>query len=249
MGGGGRRPCRAAALGAGARVAAHYLRMERQLLPPPAVEARGDDLDRAGRLGAPPDATVRRAHLGDQGGPRRRAGAGAARRRPLRSVQPGPRAASQDCRGRDRGARARLRTRAYVFNTLLQDKAIKDRLRQYPHWLASRNLERGLRPVGAGARRGGQVPLRAGPPLVRDHQGGCSASTGSPTTTARRRSRATTRRSSGSRARSRCWPHSSRSPIAPGIAKRRSSADRRAPHPGAKGGAFSASTVPSVHPT
>jgi oligoendopeptidase F len=33
-----------------------------------------------------------------------------------------------------------LRTRAYVFNTLLQDKAIKDRLRRYPHWLAARNL-------------------------------------------------------------------------------------------------------------
>ncbi|MDQ2700127.1 MAG: M3 family oligoendopeptidase [Actinomycetota bacterium] len=33
-----------------------------------------------------------------------------------------------------------LRTRAYVFNTLLQEKAIKDRLRKYPHWLATRNL-------------------------------------------------------------------------------------------------------------
>jgi oligoendopeptidase F len=33
-----------------------------------------------------------------------------------------------------------LRTRGYVFNTLLQDKAIKDRLRAYPNWLASRNL-------------------------------------------------------------------------------------------------------------
>ena len=33
-----------------------------------------------------------------------------------------------------------LRTRAYVFNTLLADKATKDRLRSYPHWLASRNL-------------------------------------------------------------------------------------------------------------
>ena len=33
-----------------------------------------------------------------------------------------------------------LRTRAYVFNTLLHDKAVKDRLRRYPHWLASRNL-------------------------------------------------------------------------------------------------------------
>jgi oligoendopeptidase F len=33
-----------------------------------------------------------------------------------------------------------LRTRAYVFNTLLADKAIDDRLRRYPHWLAARNL-------------------------------------------------------------------------------------------------------------
>src|SRR4051795_2476513 len=33
-----------------------------------------------------------------------------------------------------------LRTRTYLFNTLLQDKSIKDRLRSYPHWLTSRNL-------------------------------------------------------------------------------------------------------------
>jgi oligoendopeptidase F len=33
-----------------------------------------------------------------------------------------------------------LRTRAYIFNTLLQDKATDDRLRHYPNWLASRNL-------------------------------------------------------------------------------------------------------------
>ena len=33
-----------------------------------------------------------------------------------------------------------LNTRAFVFNTLLQDKATKDRLRGYSHWLASRNL-------------------------------------------------------------------------------------------------------------
>jgi oligoendopeptidase F len=48
---------------------------------------------------------------------------------------------------REQGARATtqalrpgLRTRAYMFNTLLADKATKDRLRSYPHWLASRNL-------------------------------------------------------------------------------------------------------------
>jgi len=33
-----------------------------------------------------------------------------------------------------------LRTRAYAFNTLLADKMVEDRLRKYPHWLASRNL-------------------------------------------------------------------------------------------------------------
>lgn len=33
-----------------------------------------------------------------------------------------------------------LRTRAFVYNTLLHDKAVDDRLRGYPHWLASRNL-------------------------------------------------------------------------------------------------------------
>jgi oligoendopeptidase F len=33
-----------------------------------------------------------------------------------------------------------LRTRAFIYNTLVQDKAVEDRLRSYPHWLASRNL-------------------------------------------------------------------------------------------------------------
>jgi oligoendopeptidase F len=33
-----------------------------------------------------------------------------------------------------------LRTRAFVFNTLLVDKSVDDRLRHYPSWIASRNL-------------------------------------------------------------------------------------------------------------
>ena len=33
-----------------------------------------------------------------------------------------------------------LRTRAFLFNTLLADKTTDDRLRHYPHWLAARNL-------------------------------------------------------------------------------------------------------------
>jgi oligoendopeptidase F len=33
-----------------------------------------------------------------------------------------------------------VRTRAFIFNTLLYEKSVEDRLRHYPHWLASRNL-------------------------------------------------------------------------------------------------------------
>jgi oligoendopeptidase F len=33
-----------------------------------------------------------------------------------------------------------LRTRAFIFNTLLHDKAVDDRLRNYPSWISSRNL-------------------------------------------------------------------------------------------------------------
>ncbi|MCK9247941.1 MAG: M3 family oligoendopeptidase [Solirubrobacteraceae bacterium] len=33
-----------------------------------------------------------------------------------------------------------LRTRAFIFNTLLQDKAVEDRLRSHDSWIASRNL-------------------------------------------------------------------------------------------------------------
>ena len=33
-----------------------------------------------------------------------------------------------------------LRTRAFIYNTLVYDKSVDDRLRTYPHWLASRNL-------------------------------------------------------------------------------------------------------------
>jgi oligoendopeptidase F len=33
-----------------------------------------------------------------------------------------------------------LRTRGFIYNTLVHDKAVEDRLRHFPHWLASRNL-------------------------------------------------------------------------------------------------------------
>jgi oligoendopeptidase F len=33
-----------------------------------------------------------------------------------------------------------LRTRAFIYNMLAHDKSVEDRLRHYPHWLATRNL-------------------------------------------------------------------------------------------------------------
>ena len=33
-----------------------------------------------------------------------------------------------------------IRTRAYIFNVILQEKAIDDRLRKFPSWISSRNL-------------------------------------------------------------------------------------------------------------
>ena len=33
-----------------------------------------------------------------------------------------------------------IRTRAFIYNTLVYDKSVEDRLRRYPHWLAQRNL-------------------------------------------------------------------------------------------------------------
>ena len=38
------------------------------------------------------------------------------------------------------GLQPGLRTRAFIFNTLLNDKSVDDRLRGYPSWISSRNL-------------------------------------------------------------------------------------------------------------
>ncbi|HYM67518.1 MAG TPA: M3 family oligoendopeptidase [Patescibacteria group bacterium] len=51
----------------------------------------------------------------------------------------------RDLRQRASGAvtaalRQDIRTRAYVFNVILQEKAIDDRLRKFPSWISSRNL-------------------------------------------------------------------------------------------------------------
>jgi oligoendopeptidase F len=58
-----------------------------------------------------------------------------------------------------------LRTRAFLFNTLLVDKATDDRLRHYPHWLAARNLaneasDESVRALIEAVRRRYEIPRR-----------------------------------------------------------------------------------------
>src|SRR5262249_81707 len=58
-----------------------------------------------------------------------------------------------------------IRTRAFIYNTLLHDKAVDDRLRSYPHWLASRNLaneatDESVRALIEAVRRRYDIPQR-----------------------------------------------------------------------------------------
>jgi oligoendopeptidase F len=58
-----------------------------------------------------------------------------------------------------------LRTRGFVLNTLLYDKAVDDRLRRYPHWLAARNLaneasDESVEALVAAVRRRYDLPQR-----------------------------------------------------------------------------------------
>ena len=58
-----------------------------------------------------------------------------------------------------------LRTRAFLFNTLLADKSTDDRLRSYEHWLAARNLanevsDESVRALIAAVRARHEIPRR-----------------------------------------------------------------------------------------
>ena len=55
-------------------------------------------------------------------------------REPDREVRRGASAAVTKALGQD------IRTRGYIFNVILQEKAIDDRLRKFPSWISSRNL-------------------------------------------------------------------------------------------------------------
>ena len=227
------------------------------LPPAPADRARGEDPDREGghrarRLGA----AVRRADVGDRGRPAdgeasrcRSTSRWRACSRPTATVRRARR------RGGHRGARSRACARAPSSSTRCShDKAVDDRLRRYPHWLAApQPRQRGhatsrcrrwsrrcaaattSRSAGTGSRRS------------------CSASTGSPTTTAMapvdRRRRASVAWARGARARARLLRRRSRREL--GDVARRFFDERwiDAPvRPGKRGGAFCAYAVPSRAP-
>ena len=121
--------------------------------------------------------------------------AGRARRRAGRLHVPGPRAsAARPPRRVTAALQPGLRTRAYIFNTLLHDKAVEDRLRTLPDLAVEpQPRQRGQRRVGPGAgRRRSRTPTSSRGAGTGSRRA-CSASTASPTTTAWRRSPRPTR--------------------------------------------------------
>ena len=142
VGGARRRPGRRAAR---RRRAGHEPPLPAHPAPLPAASAhraRGEDRRREGADGPRRvDAALLRAHERDPRGAARRARAGHdSRSRSRACCRPTATCAPPPPRRSPPRSTPGLRTRAYIFNTLLQDKAVDDRLRNYPTWLASRNL-------------------------------------------------------------------------------------------------------------
>ena len=171
VGGAARRARRGAARRRGARVLPPPPAQRAPLPRPPALRARGEDPRREGaHRRERVDAAVRGAHLGDRGASCRAsdgAGDGAARASGSRSTSPSAGSRCADREVRRSAAEAvtaalapGLRTRAYLFNTLLADKATDDRLRQLPELdRRAQPRQRGERRVRPGADRGGARAL------------------------------------------------------------------------------------------
>ena len=152
-----------------------------RLLPPPPALARGATArtccpsPRSGSSPRSRSPAAARGRACSRSRPRRSRStlpdarrAGRARDRARRGCsRPTATSAARRPRRSPRRSQPGLRVRGYVLNTLLADKAVDDRLRSYPHWLASRNLANEASDESvAGARRGGPRPLRAAAPLV-----------------------------------------------------------------------------------
>ena len=183
-----RRARRAAARHRRARLLPPLPAQRPPLPPAPALRARGEDPRREvdlepGRL----EPAVRRA-----GAPRC---ASTSTTRSCRSTsrsaacsRPTARSAATAAEAVSAALEPGLRTRAFIYNTLVHDKSVEDRLRRYPHWLASRNLANEASDESVMALiEAVREPLRHPPALVPAEGASCSASSGWPTTTAPRR--------------------------------------------------------------
>ena len=147
----------------------HHLRIGPALPPAPAHRARGADPHREGGHRAQRLVpAVRRADLGDRGrAPGRPTSRSRWTWRCARLASPDREVRRSVAEAVTEALAPGLRTRAYIFNTLLHDKAVDDRLRRYPTLaLEPQPRQRGLRRVGAGAGRGGAAPLRHPAALV-----------------------------------------------------------------------------------
>ena len=142
-----------------------------------------------------------------------------------------------------------LRTRAYIFNTLIHDKAVDDRLRDYPTWLRGRNLanevsDESVQALVEAVKARYDIPQRWY--RLKAQMLGLAAGRLRPQAPPSRRGRASAGSSRATRARL------VRVLLARDGALARRFFDERwidAPiRPGKRGGAFATSAVPSVHP-
>ena len=186
VGGARRRPRRRAARRRRHRHRAPLPALRAPLPAAPALRARGEDPRREvdlGQLGV--GAAVQRAGLGDHGRAARRARAGHARRRPRAADVARPRGAPHERRGGHRGARARpAHARLHLQHAAARQGRRRPAapLRQLARRAQPR--QRGLRRVRPGAAAAPSATATRSRAAGIASRRSCSASTGSPTTTA-----------------------------------------------------------------
>ena len=140
VGCGRRRRGRGAPRRRGARRLAPPPARSAQVPPVSALGARGEDRHREDRLRASPPGRGSTRSSSARSGSRSttRSSRSRSRCRGSTSTSASMRREAADAITEALGPG--LRTRTYVFNTILQDKSIDDRLRGYPTWISSRNL-------------------------------------------------------------------------------------------------------------
>ena len=97
-----------------------------------------------------------------------------------------------------------VRTRGYILNTILNERAIEDRLRGYSTWISARNLANEIPDEAADSLVEAIVPATTSRSATTRSRRGCSGCRGSRTTTASHRCRRCRGRSPGTTRASSC---------------------------------------------